>query len=244
MGENPVIHASVQAKGEFISAGITGLVELLPDGTVIKSPRPSEERSSRDTETEAKIYQLLGPHDRLVPMLGHSAEGLRLEYMENGTVKDYLREHEDVSLEQRQRWVREAIEGLDLLHSHGIIHCDFKPRNFLLDASLSLKIADFSGSSYDGSKSYCCEGTRYYLPRDWRKPSTMKSDLFALGSSIFEILTGTSPYHELPSDEVERLYEEENFPDVTKLPFGEVIMNCWLCRYSSAKEVNELILKS
>jgi hypothetical protein len=52
---------------------------------------------------EAEIYGRLGPHDRLVPMLGYSEEGLVLEYMENGTLKDYLRKHHNVTIDQRLR---------------------------------------------------------------------------------------------------------------------------------------------
>ena len=46
----------------------------------------------------------------------------------------------------------------------------------------------------------------------------MATDLFALGSTIYELLTGHSPYEEVPSDEVDRLYEEKNFPDISGLP--------------------------
>jgi hypothetical protein len=43
------------------------------------------------------------PHDRLLPMLGYSEEGLVLEYMENGTLKDYLRKHHNVTIDRRLR---------------------------------------------------------------------------------------------------------------------------------------------
>ncbi len=233
------VHTVSQAKGTYISSGSSGIVERLKDGSVLKSPRPDEERSCIDIEMEARIYRLLGPHDRLVAMLGYSPTGLVLEYMENGNVREYLMEHKHVTMEQRLRWAQEAAEGLQLLHSHGIIHCDTKPRNFLLDTALSLKIVDFSGSSFAGCTSYACESTRYYLPRDWREPSTVATDLFALGSAIYEILTGNKPYEELPSHEVERLYQEKDFPDVSGLPCGDVIRKCWLCEFDSAQQVSD-----
>jgi hypothetical protein len=58
-----------------------------------------------------------------------------------------------------------------------------KPRNFLLDATLNIKTINFSGSSLDGSKPASGEGTRFYLPRHWRDPPTVATDLFALGST-------------------------------------------------------------
>ena len=69
----------------------------------------------------------------------------------------------------------------------------------------------------------------------------MATDLFALGSTIYELLTGHSPYEELPSDEVERLYQEKEFPDVSNLPCGDVIIQCWLGEFDSAQQVWDLI---
>ena len=216
-------------------------MERLQDGSVLKSPRADEESSHKDIKREAEIYRRLGPHDRLVPMLGYSEEGLVLEYMENGTLEDYLRKHHNVTMDQRLRWAQEAAEGLQLLHSHGIIHCDTKPRNFLLDTGLNLKIADFSGSCKKGSTPHASESTRYYLPRDWKGPSTVATDLFALGSTIYELLAGYSPYEEVPSDEVERRYQEREFPDVSNLPCGDVIIKCWLGEFDSAQQVRDSI---
>lgn len=74
------IHMVSQAKGAFISGGSSGYVERLKDGSILKTPHPGEEASC---EMEGKIYELLGRHNRLVPMLGYSSAGLNLEYMEN-----------------------------------------------------------------------------------------------------------------------------------------------------------------
>jgi hypothetical protein len=41
--------------------------------------------------------------------------------------------------------------------------------------------------------------------------------------------------------EVERLYEVKNFPNVSGLPYGDVIMKCWLCGFDSAQKVSNLI---
>lgn len=232
--------------------GVSGVVERLEDGTVLKSPQPNEDVS---IELEGCIYRLLGPHDRLISMLGYSKEGLILEYMEKGPLEEYLTEHPDVAIEQGLRWARQAAEGLQLLHTSGIIHCDTKPRNFLLDANLCLKIADFSGSlvtdwsridgysasSFAGRVWYACESTRSYFPRDWREASTVSTDLFALGSTIYRIFAGTVPYKEQPSHEVERLYRKKLFPDISELLCGDVIRKCWLCQYESAQQVCDAI---
>jgi hypothetical protein len=67
-------------------------VELLGDGTVIKSPFPDAEMENHilDIAKEASIYHRVGPHERLVRILGHSRDGLILEYMKNGDLKTYI----------------------------------------------------------------------------------------------------------------------------------------------------------
>lgn len=113
--------------------------------------------------------------------------------------------------------------------------------NFLLDEELRLKIIDFEGSSLDGCKPSAIEMTRYFMPRDIKEPSTAKTELFALGSTIYEIMTGKEPYLELKDDEMTALFEEKKFPSVDQLPCGDVMMKCWLSEVHSAEEVRALI---
>lgn len=46
------------------------------------------------------------------------------------------------------------------------------------------------------------------------------TDLFTLGSTLYEIFRGVSPYAEVPDDEVERLFRQKEFPDVSGIPYG------------------------
>lgn len=213
--------------------------------SLLKSPHGSilEADSRKDLDTEARIYQHLGEHPRLVRKVGYSPkECLLLEYMPNGSLGEYLRvRNQTVSTEQQLRWACEAAEGLQVLPSKGDVHCDTKPRNSLLDEDLGLRIADFSDSSFNGSRSSACEETRFWLPRDWWEPSTVRSDLFALGSTIYEIMTGNMPYEELPSSEVARLYKTGEFSDLTQTLCGEYIRQCWHGEVHSAQEVYNLI---
>lgn len=233
------------AQGQFVCGGLTGIVELLDNGTVIKSPFPDAEMEDhiRDIALEASIYRRLGPHERLVGLVSHSRDGLVLEYMEKGDLKVYLQAHNPSSIPMslKLKWAYQAAEAVQLLHSHSVIHCDIKPRNFLLDAALNIKIIDFSGSSINRSKQTSGEGTRFYLPRHWRQPPTIATDLFALGSSLYEIFPGSSPYEEIPSDEVERLFKAKEFPDISAIPCGQTIKQCWLSQVESAQEVRAFI---
>ncbi|GBF62400.1 receptor-interacting serine/threonine-protein kinase [Trichophyton mentagrophytes] len=245
--DNDVIEIERDAKGAFICGGLTGIVELLDDGTVIKSPFPGPmmEDHVQDIAKEAVIYRRIGFHERLVRLVSHSSDGIILEYMPNGDLKRYLQSHESSSIPTSLKltWAYQVSEAVQLLHDNSILHCDIKPRNLLLDNELNIKIIDFSGSSLDGSKPTSGEGTRFYLPRDWRDPPTIATDLFALGSTLYEIFQGNSPFEELPSDEVTMRYTALQFPNVSDIPCGQVIEQCWLSKIKSAREVHTAIGK-
>ncbi|OBT41073.1 hypothetical protein VE00_10300 [Pseudogymnoascus sp. WSF 3629] len=240
-------YVSMDSKGETISGGVSGLVQRLPSGDVIKIPWPGlrAEKCRGDLTAEYNIYKILGPHPRLVKIINWSSDdcSLTMEYMPNGCLKDYILANNDkISACQRLQWIMEAAEGLQLLHSKNIIHCDVEPKNFLLDAGLGLKIADFSGSSLDGSRASACVGTRFERPGlDLRCAPTVKDDLFSFGSTIYMIITGHYPFQELDSNDVIELFEAQNFPSVAEIICGEIINQCWRGEISSAQTVCDFI---
>jgi len=63
------------------------------------------------------------------------------------------------------------------------------------------------------------------------------TDVFALGSTIYEIMTGTQPYAHCTDEEVEALFKEGTFPPVDRIPCGEVIKRCWHSEVHSAEEI-------
>jgi serine/threonine protein kinase len=196
-------------------------------------------QSLRDIEHEFRVYQRLPrQHDRLLQMVKYSPEdGLVLQYLPAGNLRQDLQQATaTITVSQRLRWACDAAEALHLLHAHGIIHCDVKPENFLLDGTCRLKIIDFSGSSFDGKIGSAIEGTSFFLPRSWDDESTVQTDIFALGSTIYEIMTGKQPYDELDDDEVESRYSRQMFPSVQSMHCGQITMGCWRGHIRTAEE--------
>lgn len=234
----------IEGKGvEIVAVGTTCLVERLADGNIIKTPYLSHHHdTAAELATEARIYQLIGPHPLLVPVVSwdESTHALTLGFMSNGTLKDYIPAHPYASTTQRLLWARQAAEALQLVHAVGMVHYDVGPHNFLLDDQRTLRISDFGGSSVDGSRPEISAGTRY-APADeewcrgWR-PSPA-GDVFGLGSTLYYISTGNAPFHDIESDEVDKRFAARVFPAVGDVLAGDVILKCWMGGFTSASEV-------
>lgn len=233
-------------KGNDIGTGGTAFIERLPSGNVIKTPKPDPfcyKVHCSNMRLESLIYEKIGSHRSIPRIIAWDSETccLTMEYMANGNLRDYMREtHENITLELRNQWARQAADGLCAVHSVGAVHCDLCPRNYLLDSELSLKISDFGGSSLSSSTPTAISSTRFLPPAyDEDAPPSFKDDIFSLGSTIYFIMTGKYPYEETSSDEVEKLYEAYIFPDVTHLSCGAVIKQCWEKQIDTAQEVHD-----
>ncbi|KAL2062756.1 hypothetical protein VTL71DRAFT_5828 [Oculimacula yallundae] len=229
-------------KGQFLNSGASGILEILPSGDVIKSPWPgrNEVDSRRELSTENEIYCKLGPHSRLIKILDWNSYdcSLTMEYMPLGDLQAFLLKTPTVTETQRLRWAKEAAEGLQFLHTADVLHCDIKPKNFLLDIHLGLRIADFSGSSVAGSKPSACSGKRFTIPgKVWLDPPTVQDDLFALGTTIYFIMTGQLPFPELCENEVEENYRNRKYPDTSEITCGQLIEQCWNLQIASAQDI-------
>jgi serine/threonine protein kinase len=225
---------------------------------VKKSPHPQASSydkrfQRRQLKRELEVYQRLPtPHNRLIRIFGFSEDddgdsddrGLVLEYMPNGSLSAFLKSDAKISGAQQLQWSVEAAEAVALLHSYGIIHADIRPENMVLDKTLGLRIIDLSGSSIDGKPPLSLESTRFYLPRSRKDemPCSVITDLFALGSSIYQIMTRRQPYEDLNDDEVEVRYSRKDFPSIGGIPYGNIIRRCWMCEFDSAQEVLDTLL--
>jgi serine/threonine protein kinase len=167
-----------------------------------------------------------------------------LEYMPKGDLRSFLNSiSNSILTTQRLQWLLVAVEAVQLLHDHGILHSDIKPANFLVDKDNRLRIIDFSGSAIDNKRALVLENDRVFLPRSLAGfSSSVSTDLLAFGSTMYEIMTGTQPFAELDGggegDEVQQRYMRQEFPSVEGIACGQIIRNCWTCSFDSAKAVD------
>jgi hypothetical protein len=85
-----------------------------------------------------------------------------------------------------------------------------------------------------------------FMPRHDKDSAIVKTDIFALGSTIYHIIIGHRPFPELDTidDDAEFLYryKEGYFPPLEAELGGKVIRKCWEGRYNSAMEIGNIYL--
>lgn len=116
-----------------------------------------------------------------------------MEYVEGF---DLARVAPSLEYRQRARILLEVCEAVQHAHDLGIQHRDLKPANILLDERLSPKIVDFGLSGGDPVRGHLLGTLPYLAPEqlDPRKSIDARTDVYALGIILYEILCGERPY--------------------------------------------------
>lgn len=219
----------------LVAWGNSGLIVLDKDSsTVIKSPH--DEECVRFIIREQHVYERFverGGHKRVLRYDGIFGSGIRLEYAPNHNLRSYLEKHDDVAMEKKGRWAVQIAEALDFIHQSGVIHGDLTWHNILLDEDLDIKLADFAGSSLDGSEFLVAVTPSHRYPGP---TVSIKGDLFAFGSVLYQLLTGNPPYDGLSEEDTFAKYSKGIFPRTESLDgFGSIITKCWQGEYSGCK---------
>lgn len=139
-------------------------------------------------------------HPHILPMLDAGvASGqpyLVTAYLPGGTLAARIAAHEGgLPLDEVVRLSTQLAAALDYAHAAGIIHCDVKPGNVLLDAQGNAYLADFGIARLVDSAGLAdlpAPGTYPYTAPEIRQgqPATPASDVYALGMLVYEMLAG------------------------------------------------------
>ncbi|PLB49653.1 kinase-like protein [Aspergillus steynii IBT 23096] len=246
---------------QLLIIGIFAEVYLLDNKIIRKVPRSESEEDMQPIIREAMVYDILGVHPRIAEWLSRGSDYIDIKYYRHGDLANYCQKH-TITAELRSRWFQQILEAIVVIHSHGVIRSDLALRQFFLDDKLNVRLGDFNSSQLPGHPALGYEKASHCLPRDYHLPNTEASDIFALGSTLYELVAGRSPYSELVgpmSDdpdvieaqmlrqhevdrEIELRYKNHLFPDVSDLFGGNVILGCWRGDFSNAKEALDLYM--
>mmetsp|Transcript_808 Transcript_808/g.739 ORF Transcript_808/g.739 Transcript_808/m.739 type:complete len:333 (+) Transcript_808:94-1092(+) len=113
----------------------------------------------------------------------------------NDVIKTGILQHDDKLV---RTYFHQLVKGLYYLHNKEIAHLDLKPGNILLGKDYNLKICDFDTAYKSGDK-IVSRGTRYYRPPELKEGSCKdpyKADIYALGTTLFNLMFGVYPHAE------------------------------------------------
>lgn len=183
----------------------------------ILDPRrfPADQRDETIERFESEWKNLMGIcHPNVITVFGGGnteLNGRRVHYYAmNNLVGLVDPDHliEKASLEEKLGILKKAALGLEEIHSHGLIHRDVKPGNFLVTAQGDVKVTDI-GIAKDVMRDMTLTmtgssiGTPWYMSPEQAedmKQVDVRSDIYSLGAVLYEFLTGLPPFQDTCRD--------------------------------------------
>jgi len=125
-----------------------------------------------------------------------------LEWVDGQFLREILTREGKLTAERATRIAMRICEALEYIHRQGVVHRDLKPENIMVGEGDSIKLIDFGISACEGmrrltfSKLSNAMGTPDYISPEQikRKRNDGRSDVYALGVILFEMLTGHTPF--------------------------------------------------
>ncbi|KAJ1659926.1 Protein kinase of the Mitotic Exit Network [Dispira simplex] len=205
--------ASQYQLGNCIGKGQFGAVYRslnLETGQMMAIKRiPLEGQQEEQTEAIMKEVELLQSlhHPRVVRYEGfiktENHLNIVMEYVENGSLYHTLRAFGAFPEKLVLAYVVKIIEGLIYLHDKQVVHCDLKAANILTTKKGNTKLSDF-GVSLNLKLSEPGDGSVVAGTPNWMAPEIIElkgacpaSDIWSLGCTMIELLTGKPPYADL-----------------------------------------------
>lgn len=155
-------------------------------------------------ERESDLMQRLS-HENLVKGYGlerdeeHGRVYILMELVPLGSLQTVLKEYGPVAEAAARAYAKELFAGLAYLHDQRVLHRDIKPANCLISAKGTIKLADFGISRMGLSlQTQNISGTPAYMSPDAINGRySVASDLWAVGCTLLELITGEQPWGHL-----------------------------------------------
>ena len=193
-----------------------------------------------------------------------TARYLVMDYCEGGTLRGLLEQENSLNLGEALKLMQGILAGLEQAHRQGIIHCDIKPENILLESKEGMwlpRLSDFGiarrlSDLREGEMAKSADGTievvgspAYTSPETYYGMYSRSSDIYAMGIVLFELLLGYRPFSGTPERLMwAHLNQPLEIPSVVPEPL-QVILKKSLAklkgrRYQTARDMSEAIAHS
>jgi serine/threonine-protein kinase len=221
-----------------------GIHRQLEQEVAIKvlSPAYAAEPSMRERFVqEAKIQARL-THPHVVNILNYLEDGadifLVMEYVKGETLDKRLGKVGSLSQHEAVLVCQSVLAALDFMHSKGVIHRDIKPGNIMFTDTGVVKVTDFGIAKITGDHGQTQTGMRigtlwYMSPEQIKgQPASVASDLYALGITLYQMVTGKLPFY----GDSEYTLMKAHLEEVPEAP--------WLSNTYISQDLGRMILKA
>ena len=180
-----------------------GFDEQLHRDVAIKVVHQSQEEHLRRFQQEAETSGSLA-HEHILPVFEYGEQGpwhyLVMPYVRHGTFEEHLQRRGFLTPEEAGILLEQIASALQFAHDRGILHRDIKPSNILLRDDFYAYLADFGIAKAQESENHLTRtgflvGTATYMvPELVEEPASPRSDIYALGVVLYQVLTGRLPF--------------------------------------------------
>ncbi len=183
-------------------AGLTVAVKILRD-QLARDPEALA-RFQREAEVQGKIQ-----HRNVAALYGSGATELGepylvVELLRGHSLRAVLKQQGAVGAARALSYAWQALQGLAAVHAQGVLHRDLKPANLMLEPSPGpverVIVIDFGFAALEGGQKLTARGhvvgsLTYLAPERLKgKPADPRSDLYAIGVILFELIAGRAPF--------------------------------------------------
>lgn len=246
--------------GELIGKGAIGWVYRgmnIETGMIVAIKQVSltniKEEQLQSIQSEINLLKRL-KHENIVKYIDYIQNethlNIILEYIETGSLASINKKFGPFQESLVAIYIKQVLKGLEYLHKQGVVHRDIKGANILTTKDGFVKLADFGVAmslTDEKNSSASFVGTPYWMAPEvveMRNHISPACDIWSLGCTVIELLTGNPPYYMLNQySALCRIVEDDHppFPETVSEPCKDFLMKCFQKEPSMRSEAVTLL---